>query len=291
MSNSYPFPVYSGVLDPIHYKQINSAIWLFLWCVSSTTKDAVRDGITWGVVLGGAPVKIDRLAEQFGVNRSTVKRWIETLEQHDYIHTKRAPYGIIISVRNSKKFGENRRGINEPSSISEGAEMSHHEPTDSSNMNHQECKNEPSNKDITVFKDVVITDPDEIIRRAMEVEKYFLQKRGKGFTLSTNDFAEVKKLVATGIPFSIIKTSIDNSFAEYKPQHARDEIRNMSYCIPRCYSEWERSKVDTTITGAVPHVPVALGVSPSRRSKQQRDKDDLRRRAEEARRSEQSRSV
>ncbi|MFX3635432.1 MAG: helix-turn-helix domain-containing protein [Candidatus Pristimantibacillus sp.] len=289
MPESYPFPIYSGVLEPQHYKQINSAIWLFLWCVSATTKDEKRDGVAWGIVLGGRPIKIDELSDRFGVNRSTVKRWVETLEQHDYIQTKRAPYGLIISVRNSKKFGENRQLKNELSAITVGSNMNQLEHSDSAKINHLGCKNEPSNKDIIDLKDVVITDPNEIIRRASEIEKHFLVKRGKGFSISSTDFDEVKKMVASGIPIAIVKISIDKSFAEYKPKHARDEIRNMSYCIPRCYSEWERSKVSDSITGAVPHVPVAIGTAP-KQMKQKKELDDLRRRAREEREREQVRS-
>lgn len=285
MLESYPFPIYSGVLDPRHYKQINSAIWLFLWCVSATTKDVQRDGVTWGIVLGSKPVKIDELSEQFGVNRSTVKRWIETLEDCGYIQTRRAPYGLSIFVRNSKKFAD-RQGNNASSQEQDGSNMSHPIQTDGAKLHSREPENEPSNKDITGLKDVVVLDDAEIIRRAQLIEQHFVLRRGRGFNLSTSDFAEAKKMVADGIPVDLICSAIDKSFAEYKPQYVKDEIRSISYCIPRCYSEWERSKVKQPITDAVPHVSVALGEKP-KQSQKQRELDDLRRRAEEARKREQ----
>src|SRR5690606_19154473 len=104
MQDSYPFPIYSGLMEPKHYKQIGSAIWLFLWCVSSTTKDIEKDGVTWGIVLGNKPLKLDELADVFNVSRRTVTTWLTTLEDHDYIRITRAPYGLILSVKNSKKF-------------------------------------------------------------------------------------------------------------------------------------------------------------------------------------------
>lgn len=274
MQDSYPFPVYSGVLEPTHYKQINNAIWLFLWCVSSTTKDVERDGVRWGLVLGNKPVQLDDLAAQFDVSRSTVKRWISALEEHEYIKTTRAPYGLIFTVRNSKKFVSK----NEPSVNSDSSKMNQHNNSDSSNVIHLVSKNEPSNKDIT--EDIVIiTDPNEILNRAVQVEQYFVQKRGKGFNISPSDLEEVKELVSTGIPLEIVYAAIDKTFAEYKPKFYRDEIRNMSYCIPRCYSEWGRSKVEaSSITGAVPHVPVALA---SGKNKQQQAFDILDQIAEE----------
>jgi len=252
--NSYPFPVYSGLFEPRHYKHINAAIWLFLWCVSSTTKEVNSDGINWGVVLGGKPIQIQELSERFGVSRSTVKRWIEALEEHEYIKTTRAPYGLIFQVKNSKKFTSK----NEPSLLIDSSNVNYQTNTDGSKVIHLVSKNEPSNKDITE-DNVVVVDPDEIMSRAMEVEKHYIARRGKGLFLSPTDFDEIKKLVATGIPLEIVFKAIDLSFAEYKPKYKSDQIRSFSYCVPRCYSEWERSKVDKSITGAVPHVPVALG--------------------------------
>jgi hypothetical protein len=31
---SYPFTVWSGLLDPKHVKQMGNAIWAFLWCIN-----------------------------------------------------------------------------------------------------------------------------------------------------------------------------------------------------------------------------------------------------------------
>lgn len=104
MPGSYPFPTYSGLLEPEHYKRIGSALWLFLWCISSTTKEVEKDGLKWGIVLGNKPIKLNELAEIFNVNEKTVRRWLSDLEFHEYIRITRAPYGVILTVRNSKKF-------------------------------------------------------------------------------------------------------------------------------------------------------------------------------------------
>ncbi|MFC6546507.1 hypothetical protein [Cohnella cellulosilytica] len=101
---SYPFPMYSGLLEPGHYNKIGSAIWLFLWCVSATTAEKEKEGTVWGIVLGNKPIKREDLASQFGVAERTVQRWIDTLEQQGYIRITRAPYGMIFTVRKSKKF-------------------------------------------------------------------------------------------------------------------------------------------------------------------------------------------
>lgn len=102
-ADSFPFPIYSGLLEPQHYKQIGSALWLFAWCISSTTAEIEDDGVIWGVVLGGKPMKLSEIGEKFGVNDKTVSRWINDLQDHEYIRTTRAPRGLILKVRNSKK--------------------------------------------------------------------------------------------------------------------------------------------------------------------------------------------
>jgi predicted transcriptional regulator len=285
MPDSYPFPMYSGIFEPRHYKQIGSALWLFLWCVSSTTKDVEREGVTWGVVLGNKPVRIFELEEIFGVTDKTIRSWIKTLEQHQYIKVTRAPYGLIFSVRNSKKFTlrsvENDR--TSPVENYRSLEGDRKKTTDQTEENYR------SNKDITEINKaaVVLIDSDEIMKLSIEIGDHFIKRRGKGFDVSPLDFDEIKRMVGEGMPLPIIKDAIDKSFAEYKPRHKHDEIRSITYCVPRCYDEWTKMKPVESITSpAVPSAgSVALG-SP-RRNRPQLELDDLRRKREEARKRDQ----
>ncbi|MCL6661748.1 MarR family transcriptional regulator [Paenibacillus amylolyticus] len=127
---SYPFPIYSGILEPDHYKNIGNAIWLFLWCISSTTKEIEEEETVWGVVLGGKPMKLSEIAGYFGVNDKTVSRWMDALEQHQYINVTRAPRGLILKVRNSKK----RSDRNVRSVESDQTKVSDHEVSDKTDM-------------------------------------------------------------------------------------------------------------------------------------------------------------
>lgn len=281
--SSYPFPMYSGLLEPEHYQRIGPAIWLFLWCVSSTTAEKEIDGTVWGIVLGNKPMKLPEISQKFGVNVKTVSRWLDTLEENHYIKVTRAPRGLILSVKNSKKWTDK----NVRSEHSEPTNLSDHSNVDQTDKSDQQDKNVQSNKDITEINNAAtaITDPDTILKLAHEVEKHFCMRRGQGFNVTSTDFDEIKQLVATGIPIEIVKQSIDKSFAEYKPKHRWDKIRNMAYCIPRCLDEWIKSKVDDSITGAVPPVTVALG-SPQqngayRSTRKQAQKSNLQRIAEE----------
>ncbi|GAA0390244.1 HTH domain-containing protein [Paenibacillus motobuensis] len=277
---SYPFPMYSGLLEHRHYKKIGSAIWLFLWCISSTTKEVEKDGIVWGIVLGNKPIKVSDLEEEFGVSNRTIRSWIKTLEDHQYIRVTRAPYGLIFTVRNSKKFKirseENYHSGQDDRQYS--ADLNDRDRQESSDLAAENCR---SNKDITEINNAVaVVDPETILKLAHEVEIYFCQKRGSGFNVSTGDFEKIKQLVATGIPLEVVKRSIDKSFAEYKPKHSWDKINSMAFCIPRCLDEWAKMQVDDSITdGAWPNRPVALGPSPQQgyRSKKQEQIDNLRR--------------
>lgn len=281
---SYPFPMYSGLLEHRHYKKIGSAIWLFLWCISSTTKEVEKDGTVWGIVLGNKPVKTSDLEEEFGVSDRTIRSWIKTLEDHQYIKVTRAPYGLIFTVRNSKKF----KSRSEEMFHSDTGDRQH--SSDLGNRDRQYTSDHPeenfrSNKDITEINNAVaVVDPDTILKLAIEVEKHFCMRRGQGFNVSAADFDKIKNLMATGIPLEIVKQSIDKSFAEYKPKHKWDKINSMAFCIPRCLDEWSRAQVDESITGAVPHVPVALGQSPpakGQRTKRQAQINELDRFIEE----------
>lgn len=136
-ADSFPFPMFSGLMVPQHYKQIGSALWLFAWCISSTTVEVEDDGIVWGIVLGGKPMKLSEIGENFGVNDKTVSRWISDLQDHGYLHITRAPRGLIIKVKNSKKGILKRSDKNVPSLKCDQTIMSDHGKSDQTGMSDQ----------------------------------------------------------------------------------------------------------------------------------------------------------
>lgn len=275
---SYPFPMYSGLLEPKHYKRIGTALWFFLWCVSSTTKEEERDGETWGKVLGKKPLKLSELAVVFEVTDKTISRWIEALEQHGYIHVTRAPYGLIIEVRKSKKYPdknvrseEKRSDINVLSEPTEQTEMSDLSDGEQTYMSDLPDKNVRSNKDIIKdLKDLVVVDDDEdknsdsekIGKSLREIESYFSTRRGKGVFMSPEDYQLTRQMLVDGLTVELIKGCIDQAFAAYKPKHKFDKIQSMSYVVPLCYSEFTKQQAASTVT--IPDIAnreVALGNS------------------------------
>ncbi len=96
---SYPFPVWNGLLE--HRKRIGPALWEFLWCLDRITQDRGEVGI----VNGGAPVKAERIARNLKVSTRTIKQNLRRLTTEGYLKLRRTPYGNVIQVMNSSKFG------------------------------------------------------------------------------------------------------------------------------------------------------------------------------------------
>jgi DNA-binding IscR family transcriptional regulator len=96
---SYPFPVWNGLLE--HRKRIGPSVWEFLWCLDRITQE--RDEV--GIVNGGAPVKAERIARNLKVSTRTIKQNLRRLTTEGYLKLRRTPYGNVIQVMNSSKFG------------------------------------------------------------------------------------------------------------------------------------------------------------------------------------------
>ena len=97
---SWPFPVYSGLLQNGHKKKMGEAVWEFLWCIDKTTVE--ENGIGW--VLGKKPITIDQIADELEESWRTAQRHLETLKNCRYITITRASKGMIIGVLKSKKW-------------------------------------------------------------------------------------------------------------------------------------------------------------------------------------------
>lgn len=240
MPGSYPFPTYSGLLEPEHYKKIGSALWLFLWCVSSTTKEIERDGITWGIVLGNKPLKRQELAEPFGVSERTVQRWLDDLEKHEYIKVTRAPYGYILTVKNSKKFHLERVDKNVQSN-GDRTKMSSPEWTKTSS--HVD-KNVHSNKDITEINNTTNTikefDPVDLV-----AEKYIdlrTMQEGKVVYPTTKDYEAIAQIIARAVPPVQIIKLLEQCFEDYTKRNPNGSIKAFSYCENYILEQYEAIK-------------------------------------------------
>lgn len=269
MADSYPFPMYSGLFEPKHYKHIGSALWLFSWCINATTMEDVVDGEKWGYVFKKKPMKLSELAEPFGVDKKTIQRWLKSLEEHEYIKVTRAPYGLIIAVRNSKKFKE-RKDINV-----------HSETRDKTDVSTHQDKNVHSNKDIiNDFTATASTGKAKSALAQIEEEYYLMHSR----LMSAIGAPVAVNLLNTGIPPDFIISVMKRVHAA---RSKKSKINCFSYYERPILEAWEieQSKSETAVTaettpsqkGTVANGPVALsGRQRSSSNKQAaRNQDDL----------------
>ena len=142
--DSHPLPLWSGIME--HCGRIGSALWEFVWCIDKITEE--RDGI--GVVLGGAPVKVEQIAGDLERGEHSVRRNLKRLEDEKYIERTRTPYGFTISVRNSLKFQiwSRRETVKNGRSLS--PENGQKWPVSPSNLANLTVKNGRNKEDATV---------------------------------------------------------------------------------------------------------------------------------------------
>lgn len=231
MPHSYPFSTYSGLLTPEHYKNIGNAIWLFLWCISSTTSEKEKDGVVWGIVRGNQPHKLSDLSEIFGVNEKTVRRWLDVLEQHEYIRITRAPYGLVLTVKNSKRGHLKRLDKNVQSEKRDRTEMSNHSERVDKNVHSRSDKSVQSNKDIisttitTTKKDI---DPvDAIAEKFIDLRT---MQEGRPAYPTAKDYEAIARIVARGMPLPQTIKLLDRCFSEYAEREPKGAIKAFSYC-------------------------------------------------------------
>ncbi|RED34698.1 MarR family transcriptional regulator [Paenibacillus sp. VMFN-D1] len=289
---SYPFPMYSGLLEPEHYKKIGSAIWLFLWCVSSTTFEKEEEGTVWGIVLGNKPMKLSDISERFGVNDKTVSRWLDTLEDHHYIRVTRAPRGLILSVRNSKKWAD--KNVR-----SDKTELSDHKESEQTKMSDQSVSDKTKMSDLKdIIKDLTATttaddiEPDEQAEGSMiQILNAYCKLHNKfDIHVSANEREAMGKMVAGGTPNPFtIRTMESLLEAKRIREGANFKLpKSFLYYVEGIQEAWQNhlatlNKPDRTKPA---HMPPE---QPKRMTKQQRELEELRRRAKEEREREQSR--
>lgn len=264
MHGSYPFPIYSGLMEPKHYKQIGSAIWLFLWCISATTKEVEKEGVMWGAALGNKPVKINDLADVFNVSRRTIISWLSSLEKYNYIHTTRTSYGIILSVKNSKKY-KTRHAENCTSGRDE-QNISH---LDVQKTAHQGEENCTSNKDI--IKDIINTTTTSSLKETdgkfESLLKTFCEIHGKlDIHVKAPDIVLMTELIALGVSLSLITRVMRQVHQERTARGAK--ITTFAYYKNAILEAWEADKAITggvSISTGLPSPTVALGSAVSRK--------------------------
>lgn len=92
--------IQNDLLEPKHISAMGQSVWLYMWLLDKMTS---IDEKQVGHVLGNKPVKYEQIGEELGISADTYTRWVQTLEEHNYIKAIRTPYGISFRVHKAKK--------------------------------------------------------------------------------------------------------------------------------------------------------------------------------------------
>ncbi|WP_243390769.1 MarR family transcriptional regulator [Paenibacillus sp. GM2FR] len=253
-------------------------------------------------------MKLSEISERFGVNEKTVSRWLDNLEQHEYIRVTRAPRGLILWVRNSKK----RTDKNVRSPGSEQTEMSDHIDGDKTNMSDHKQTEQTKMSDQTSFsgsdrtnmsdlkdiKDLITTTPttrewheedaDPQIDGMIAILNAYCKLNNKlDFHVRQKEREAMGKMVAGGMPVPFTIRTME-SLLQAKREREGESFKyptSFLYYVDGIEEAWQNSQ-----TTSPPMAGVAQGTpeQPKRMSKQQQALENLRRRAREERQREQS---
>lgn len=256
MSSSHIIPVSSGLFE--HKSRIGSAIWEFLWCIDSVTEEEVDEaGERWGLVLGGAPIKHERIAEELDSSKSTVKRNLGILKAENYIVTVRVPYGEIIKVRKNKKEVGKRKtknGLSPPTERPEMVLLSAPERPNMVFLSERETENGLSNKtlkDLDLKDLAAITTNGESVSKTDEEQAYievldaYCQLHNKFDTQVTAiDRDHMHRMIAIGVPAPLI-TKVMRQVYEARTSKGR-KIHTFSYYEDAINEAWTNEQAPTT---------------------------------------------
>ncbi|WP_052091950.1 hypothetical protein NYE80_10190 [Paenibacillus sp. FSL H7-0357] len=320
-ADSFPFPMFSGLLTPDHCKKIGSALWLFVWCISSTTAEVEDDGTVWGIVLGGKPMKLSEIGANFGVKDKTVSRWISDLQDHGYLHITRAPRGLIIKVKHSKKGLLKRSDKNVRSSESDQTILSDqsdsdqtylfvHSEGDQTKMSDHGPELGSDQTKMSDAKDIITTTTITKLEKEWWEEEpnqnppaddgylaildaYCKMHSKFDIHVSTAERHAMGQIVAGGItaPFTI--QTMETMYKAKQAKQARDnepfeQPNSFAYYVKGIEEAWRKSQGGSK-SSRKPKTPAAQS-EPPRKTKQQQELEDLKRRAKEAKELEESTS-
>jgi len=108
LQQTYSIPISNGIFA--HCKKIGSAIWVFLWLIDRTTKEAEGpEGQLEGLVLGGMQVRASLIAKDLDIATRTVHEHIERLCGLGYVRRIDGGDGMPAgyAVQKSKKWKKN----------------------------------------------------------------------------------------------------------------------------------------------------------------------------------------
>jgi len=190
------------------------------------------------------------LAEATGVHKQRVKQELDKLiESNIIIVTEEGTFSKSRKLAFNKDYDTWRLQSTKESTVSGIADTTVSETAYStvSEFAYQEIKN--INKDLNKNIDDDIGDAHA--QSFQLIANRYIQRRGKGLSLSPKDEAAIEKLLQEQIPLDDILKLIDQVFDEYEPKFNGDEIHSFEYVRKVLLSKYHGQKGEDTDGGTI----------------------------------------
>jgi len=205
---------------------------------------------TYGFNRKDHEMSLSFLAEATGIHKQRVKQELDKLiENNIVIVTEEGSFSKSRKLAFNKDYDTWRLQSTKESTVSGIADTTVSETTYStvSEFAYQEIKN--INKDLNKNIDDDIGDAHA--QSFQLIANRYIQRRGKGLSLSPKDEAAIEKLLQEQIPLDDILKLIDQVFDEYEPKFNGDEIHSFEYVRKVLLSKYHGQKGEDTDGGTI----------------------------------------
>lgn len=213
---------------------------------------------TYGFNRKDHEMSLSFLAEATGIHKQRVKQELDKLiENNIVIVTEEGSFSKSRKLAFNKDYDTWRLQSTKESTVSGIADTTVSKIADTtvsetaystvSEFAYQEIKN--INKDLNKNIDDDIGDAHA--QSFQLIANRYIQRRGKGLSLSPKDEAAIEKLLQEQIPLDDILKLIDQVFDEYEPKFNGDEIHSFEYVRKVLLSKYHGQKGEDTDGGTI----------------------------------------
>ncbi|MED3716063.1 replication protein [Geobacillus thermodenitrificans] len=213
---------------------------------------------TYGFNRKDHEMSLSFLAEATGIHKQRVKQELDKLiENNIVIVTEEGSFSKSRKLAFNKDYDTWRLQSTKESTVSGIADTTVSKNADTtvsetaystvSEFAYQEIKN--INKDLNKNIDDDIGDAHA--QSFQLIANRYIQRRGKGLSLSPKDEAAIEKLLQEQIPLDDILKLIDQVFDEYEPKFNGDEIHSFEYVRKVLLSKYHGQKGEDTDGGTI----------------------------------------
>ncbi|WP_237746933.1 replication protein [Geobacillus vulcani] len=215
---------------------------------------------TYGFNRKDHEMSLSFLAEATGIHKQRIKQELDKLiENNIVIITEEGSFSKSRKLAFNKDYDTWRLQSTKESTVSGIADTTVSKNADTtvsetaystvSEFAYQEIKN--INKDLN--KNIDDDIGNDHVQSFQLIANRYIQRRGKGLSLSPKDEAAIEKLLQEQIPLDDILTLIDQVFDEYEPKFNGDEIHSFEYVRKVLLSKYHEQKEGEGTDGGTIH--------------------------------------